>query len=44
MQKAFKAVTLIGKYMDPLMREYVQSLAGFLNERGVSVTVETVTA
>jgi NAD+ kinase len=44
MQKAFKAVTLIGKYMDPLMREYVQTLAGFLNERGVSVTVETVTA
>jgi NAD+ kinase len=44
MQKAFKAVTLIGKYMDPLMREYVQTLAGFLNERGVSVTVETITA
>lgn len=44
MQKAFKAVTLIGKYMDPLMRQYVQTLAGFLNERGVSVTVETVTA
>jgi NAD+ kinase len=44
MQKAFKAVTLIGKYMDPLMREYVQTLAGFLFERGVSVTVETVTA
>jgi len=44
MQKAFKAVTLIAKYMDPLMREYVQTLAGFLNERGVSVTVETVTA
>lgn len=44
MQNAFKAVTLIGKYMDPLMREYVQALAGLLKERGVSVTVEMVTA
>jgi NAD+ kinase len=44
MQNAFKAVTLIGKYMDPLMRAHVQALAGFLKTRGVSVMIEKITA
>lgn len=44
MQKLFSAVTLIGKYMDPRMRDYVQALAGLLNGRGIQATIESVTA
>jgi NAD+ kinase len=44
MQNAFNAVTLIGKYMDPLMRDYVQALAGLLKARGVGIKIERVTA
>lgn len=44
MPHPFKAVTLIGKYMDPRMREYVHALADLLHERGISVTIEMVTA
>ena len=44
MQKLFTAVTLIGKYMDPRMRDYVQALAGLLDGRDIQVTIESVTA
>lgn len=44
MSQLFKTVTLIGKYMDPRMREYVQALADLLDERGIGVTIEMITA
>ncbi|GBG13416.1 NAD+ kinase [Novimethylophilus kurashikiensis] len=44
MSHPFKAVTLIGKYMDPRMREYVEALAVLLNQRGIKIHIEMVTA
>ncbi len=44
MQKQFTAVTLIGKYMDPRMRDYVQALAGLLDGRHLETTIEGITA
>lgn len=44
MSPHFKSITLIGKYMDPQMREYMQMLAQFLTGRGASVMVEAMTA
>lgn len=44
MSQSFKAVTLIGKYMDPRMREYVQALVDLLHARNIGVTIEMVTA
>lgn len=44
MQNHFKAVTLIGKYMDPRMRDYVKALADLAESRGLKATIESITA
>ncbi len=44
MKSTFKSVALIGKYMNPAMREQILTLARFLVERGIAVFVEENTA
>lgn len=44
MNKVFKSVALIGKYMSPEVRDQLLTLARFLAERGLTVLIEEVTA
>ena len=40
MKKAFTSVALIGKYMNPEMREHILTLADFLGKKGLQVLIE----
>lgn len=44
MKSAFQTVALIGKYMNPEIREQILTLAGFLAERNVDIFIEETTA
>jgi NAD+ kinase len=44
MENAFKTVAIIGKYMNPEIREQILMLAGYLVQRQVGVLVEANTA
>ena len=44
MSKTFKTIALIGKYKSPEIAEPVLRLAKFLDERGVKVLLDPVTA
>ena len=44
MKSAFQTVALIGKYMNPQMRDQIVSLAQFLTERQIAVVIEQKTA
>ncbi|BCM25544.1 NAD kinase [Methyloradius palustris] len=44
MKSAFQKVALVGKYMNPEMREQILALAGFLLKQNIKVVIEESTA